>query len=121
MGNEMSDHIIPPSLVRYIATRDKRHPFTTSTLQMRFEELIRFGTVHIGGLCTAGRGNLHPSWTYYTSWNEIVRKAQRLGYEIEIVKDQHVPSKTTAMSGGYPQANYYHLKSVPGCAHGDGS
>jgi len=72
-----------PRLLSYIATRDRRLEKSHSAMRLLndFERLMKFGHVTVGGRASCGSGT-DPSWTYYTMWHEIVRKARGLGMKI---------------------------------------
>jgi hypothetical protein len=118
MENEMSDHIIPPSLVRYIATRDKRIEYTIESMTIRatFLQLLNSGSVIVGGRATAGTGNMTSSWRFFMLWNDVIDKARRCGYVIDRTS---IPDPKRSNTGGYWYEYEYRVKSVPGCAHGE--
>ena len=100
-----------PVLEKYIATRDKRmkNPVTKTPLREQFDELLSRRSVEVGGRASCG-GAVDPTWLFFTAWNEIVRKAQTLGYEISTESVKHA-NKSPTMAGGFWNSNIYTLKS----------
>lgn len=81
----MSTVAINPKLAAYIATRDRRlaktRAWSPTPLMDAFMELISKGSVRVGGRASCG-GSVDPTWVQFTLWNEVVRKARSLGYDI---------------------------------------
>lgn len=102
--------MIPSSLERYIATRDKKLSefwVSKTPLLELFKELLERGTVEVGGRSTCGTYT-DPTWKLFTSWNEVIRKACKLGYEIEVEPVRH-KNKSPTTCGGYWYSNIYRL------------
>jgi len=98
-----------PKLEKYIATRDRRmkNPITKEPLRQQFDELEQRGTVEVGGRASCGSG-VDPTWSFFCAWNEIVRKAVALGYQIEIAPVKHA-NKSPTMARGFWNSNIYTL------------
>ena len=96
-------------LAKYIATRDKRmkHPISATPLLDQFEELQKRGQVEVGGRASCGPAK-NPTWAFFTAWNEIVRKAQSLGFYIDVTPVKHA-NKSPTMAGGFWNSNIYKL------------
>lgn len=99
-------------LEKYIATRDRRmkSPFTTTPIQEQFDELVKRGTVEVGGRASCG-SSVDPTWAFFCAWNEIVRKAVSLGYLIDVTPVKHA-NKSPTMAGGFWNSNIYTLRSA---------
>lgn len=99
-------------LQSYIATRDKRmkNPLTSTPLREQFDELVKRGEVEVGGRASCG-GSVDPTWSFFTAWNEVMRKAATLGYQIEITPVKHA-NKSPTMAGGFWNSNIYKMKST---------
>jgi|GEM_PF-1508328 len=105
---------IAPALLKYIATRDKRHAKydsmgRTDWMLETFKELHEKGSVRVGGRASCG-GKVDPTWMTFTLWNEIVRKAQDLGHRIDVVSIKH-PNKSPTMAGGFWNENEYTVRA----------
>jgi hypothetical protein len=100
---------IPEVLLNYIATRDKRlnDPVTQTRLLETFRELIAKGRVEVGGRAACG-SKCDPTWKTFTAWNEVVRKAMKIGYEIKSAPVKHA-NKSPTMAGGFWESNIYEL------------
>jgi hypothetical protein len=98
-----------PKLEKYIATRDKKMKMPTSSTPLldQFKELEQRRRVEVGGRASCGSG-VDPTWKFFTAWNEIVRKAQSLGYEISFEGVKHANGSPTR-SGGFWNSNIYVL------------
>lgn len=101
------------TLVRFIETRDKRlskhYPHAPKQLKERFDDLARTGVVIVGGRASCGN-RVDPSWVVFTLWNEIVRKARKLGYDISETAIQHKNS-WASKAGGFWEEREYRLVS----------
>lgn len=102
-------------LQSYIETRDKKLSqkghYRGDELAFTFELLLTRKEVNVGGRASCGSSK-NISWDIFTAWNEIVRKAQKLGYEISV---ERIPQKngSPTRSGGFWHENTYTLKSMP--------
>ena len=106
---------MPDKLKSYIATRDRKLQaagyWCENQFTKHFEDLIRHKTLRVGGRATCGN-HLDMTWRIYTLWNEIVKKANTLGYKIAVkVIKQDCRWVTTA--GGYWHENEYTLEAAP--------
>lgn len=108
MGNIDS---IENSLLTYIATRDRQLEKVSviydSELFKTFEELLHYKFVIVGGRTSCG-GRVDPTWVKFTKWNEIIAKAKKLGYQINIENIKQ-PNKSPTMAGGFWNENKYTL------------
>lgn len=103
---------IDPKLQKYIATRDKRvaqvdcvnHPARLSEL---FAELLSKKQIRVGGRSTCG-AKVDPTWIAFTAWNEVITKANRLGYRIQ-VNSINQKNKSPTTCGGWWHENEYVL------------
>ena len=105
----MSNANINPALEKYIATRDRKmkDPVSNSPLREQFIELLARGKVEVGGRSSCGP-RVDPTWTFFTAWNEIIRKANALGYGITVTPVKHA-NKSPTMAGGFWHSNVYSL------------
>jgi hypothetical protein len=106
---------INPVLEKYIATRDKKIMASSSIeftppLNDYFQELLTKGSVIVGGRASCGSG-ADPTWKKFTAWNEVVRKAQKLGYSIT-VKNRLQKNGSPTRSGGFWNENEYVLEAT---------
>ncbi|MBB3004411.1 hypothetical protein FHX57_006793 [Paraburkholderia tropica] len=111
----MSQPTIVPALEKFIATRDKRNTKydclrSGDRLAGTFKELIEKGSVTMGGRTTCG-SYLDPTWATFCMWNEIIAKAQRLGYRIEVTSVKH-GNKSPTTSGGFWNENVYTMQEA---------
>jgi hypothetical protein len=72
-----------------------------------FNSLIKGEIVVVGGRTSCG-GKVDPTWVEFISWNEVVRKAIKLGYKISVESIKQA-NKSPTMAGGYWQENRYTL------------
>lgn len=107
--------VVHPVLAKYIATRDKRchkrGDWKVDAVSDTFRELLRFGKVVIGGRATCGT-KVDQSWIHYVAWQEVVRKAQSLGYVIEIEPIKNGNGWATKAGGFWDECKYT-LKESP--------
>lgn len=97
-----------PKLEKYIATRDKNlNSWETSPLKNKFEQLLSEGFIEVGGRSTCG-SSLDPTWKSFIFWNEIIKKANSLGYEITVDPVKHGNGWATK-NGGFWHSNTYKL------------
>jgi hypothetical protein len=104
------------TLQKYISTRDKRvaqvdainHPARISEL---FAELITKKQVRVGGRSSCGTGKVDATWIQFTSWNEVVSKANKLGYRIQVNSIKQ-DNKSPTMAQGWWHENEYVLVSA---------
>ena len=100
---------IDARLLKFIATRDQRiaktQPWSPTPLQDAFTALVSRGYVKVGGRASCG-GTVDPTWTEFTLWNEVVRKAQSLGYEIEVTPVKHGNGWATKCGGFWDENEY---------------
>lgn len=106
---------VHPVLAKYIGTRDKRchkasgwHP---CAMTENFQSLLAHGELTVGGRATCGT-KVDPSWVGFTAWKEIVRKAQSLGYVIEVEPIKHGNGWATKAGGFWDECKYT-LKERP--------
>lgn len=96
-------------LKKYIEVRDKRvnnvSSYKSMPITQYFNNLIIHGAVVVGGRTSCG-GKIDPTWVEFTSWNEVVRKAIKLGYKISIESIKQT-NKSPTMAGGFWQENRY--------------
>jgi hypothetical protein len=104
---------IPASLEKYIATRDRKqnNPISKTPLREQFLELLERGKVEVGGRSSCG-SRVDPTWVFFTAWNEVVKKANLIGYSISVAPVKHA-NKSPTMAGGFWYSNLYEvLESV---------
>lgn len=96
-------------LKSFIATRDrriaKRSPWMTSPLAEAFGSLLTGGAVKMGGRATCG-STVDPTWSDFCAWNEVVRKARALGYEIAEEPVKHGNGWATKAGGFWDERVY---------------
>lgn len=104
---------IPAKLESYIATRDRkmRAPISKTPLRDQFNELVARRKVEVGGRASCGSG-IDPTWLFFTAWNEVIKKANTLGYEISATPEKHANGSPTR-SGGFWNSNTYEIKAEP--------
>ena len=104
-----------PKLAAYIATRDKRiaklQPWSPTPMSDLFHELLARHTIKVGGRASCG-GSTDPTWTAFTAWGEVVRKARAVGFQIEEESIKHGNGWATK-AGGFWNENQYRLISTP--------
>jgi hypothetical protein len=102
---------IPTTLQRYIDVRDARiakiRPWSPTPIAQAFNELLATGKTIMGGRASCG-GKTDPTWTVFQFWNEVVRKAQAMGFVIERVNIKQ-PNKSPTMAGGFWNEAEYRL------------
>jgi hypothetical protein len=98
-----------PRLQSYIDTRDRRiaksRGYDLSPMARNFKELLEFGRVRVGGRATSGPVT-DPTWVEFGLWNEIVRKARKLGYVIEETDIKHDNAWATKCGGFWNEREY---------------
>jgi hypothetical protein len=106
----MSEPKIVPALEKFIATRDKRNTKydclrSDDRLLGTFKELLDKGSVKMGGRTTCGP-SLDPTWATFGMWNEIIAKAKKLGYRIEVTNIKHANKSPTTAGGFWNESEY---------------
>jgi hypothetical protein len=103
-----------PKLTSFIATRDRRiakkQPWSPTPLRDLFTEMLKNGCVKVGGRATCGI-SVDPTWTIFTSWGEVVRKARAEGFAIAEASIKHGNAWATK-AGGFWNESEYTLASV---------
>lgn len=96
-----------PALASYIATRDRKvgTSWDATPLAKTFAELQAKGITRMGGRTSCG-GAVDPTWKQFTARNEVVRKAQSLGYEIEVTPIKHGNGWATKARGFWDENDY---------------
>lgn len=106
---------VPPKLASYIATRDRKiagfWPHAPNHLRELFDELLTCGVVRVGGRSSCG-GSDH-TMTTLRLWNEVVRKARTLGYDIKDVDCGGQRNAWATRGGGFWNESEYRLIEVP--------
>lgn len=106
--------MMPAALSSYIATRDRRiaklRGYDLSPMHKSFAQLLERGCVNVGGRASCG-SPVDPTWVELMCWNEIVRKARRLGYAIEEISLKQDNAWATK-SGGFWQESEYRISST---------
>lgn len=107
---------IHPKLETYIATRDKRiskyRPYDRTHIRDLFECLLEKGEVTVGCRSTCGRTD--TTMHVYRAWNEVVRKARALGYQITEEPVRGIGNGWATLSGGYWSETVYRIKNCRG-------
>lgn len=118
-GGEVMD--VPAALASYIDTRDKRiakfWPHNHNFLREQFQELLSRGVVRIG--VRSSCGSLDPTMAAFSMWNEVVRKAKRLGFQIS---EENVGGQRNAWAtraGGFWNESEYRLTGDAAGLHPD--
>lgn len=108
---EESSVVPPPALSSFIATRDRKiakfWPHAPNHLRETFELLIERGAVRVGGRSSCSGSD--PTMTAFRYWNEVVKKARTLGFDIE---QADVPGQRNAWAtraGGFWNESEYRL------------
>jgi hypothetical protein len=100
-------------LKSFIETRDRRivqkSPWMTGPLSEAFGELLKDGSVRMGGRATCG-SSVDPTWAMFCAWNEVVRKARTLGYRIAEENVKHGNGWATK-AGGFWNERLYTLET----------
>ena len=106
-------------LKSFIATRDqriaKRSPWMKAPLAEAFSSLLTSGAVKMGGRATCG-STVDPTWADFGAWNEVVRKARKLGYEIAEEPVKHGNGWATK-AGGFWDERIYTLRQSLDAPH----
>lgn len=101
-----------PKLQKYIAARDKNlKSWQAHPLLDHFNKLLKQGEIEVGGRSTCG-SSVDPTWKEFNFFNEIVKKANSLGYEITVEPVKHGNGWATK-SGGWWHSNIYKLIKLP--------
>lgn len=99
-------------LRKYIATRDRRvhkkSDWQDKAISDLWAELYQNNRVTVGGRSSAGAGSVDISWVIFTSWNEVVAKAKKLGYAID-VHPVNQDNGWATKAGGFWYENTYVL------------
>jgi hypothetical protein len=102
-------------LQKYIMTRDRKLKssgyYRDDQLQCTFNDLIKHKSILVGGRSSCGNSK-NISWMIFTMWNEIVKKANSLGYPIK-VKSIPQKNKSPTTCGGFWHENEYTLEGIP--------
>jgi hypothetical protein len=103
--------VIHPKLETYIATRDKRiskyWPHRRTHIRDLFVQLLEKGAVAVG--CRSTCGGSDPTMHAYRAWNEVVRKARALGYQITEERVRGIKNSWATLSGGFWDETEYKL------------
>jgi len=104
---------LPEQLKKYIDTRDamlvKKGHYENDLLINTFSELVVRKEINFGGRASCG-GKTDLTWTAFMAWQEIVRKARKLGFEINVESIKQKNGSPTR-SGGFWDENKYTLIS----------
>jgi hypothetical protein len=115
MSNDRKN-VIHPKLETYIATRDKRiskyRPYDRTHIRDLFVQLLKKGEVTVG--CRSTCGGTDPTMHVYRAWNEVVRKARALGYQITEEPVRGIGNAWATLGGGYWNETVYRLKDCRG-------
>lgn len=99
-----------PKLLSYIQTREKRvFNISGKDLQKLFEELLTNGKLIVGGRAVCGN-HVDDTWKSYTTFIEIVKKANRCGYAIS-TEQIPVTIRNPTICGGYWEEKKFILKN----------
>lgn len=102
---------LPDKLRSFIETRDRKSAaaagYRKAPHAENFVRLLAGDAIRVGGRASCG-SRVDPSWVEFMAWNEIVRKAQKLGYRITI---ETIPQKNAwaTKAGGFWHENSYQL------------
>lgn len=103
---------IHESLRKFVATRDARiaktQPWSTTPLADYLHVLLAKGVVRVGGRATCGTYT-DPTWKIFGAWNEVVRKARKLGYAISET-DIPQPNAWATKAGGFWNESEYRIE-----------
>lgn len=116
MSTKTETLAINPSLQKYISTRDKRvaqvdalsREFPMTEL---FNELLSKKRIQVGGRSSCG-GKVDPTWVAFTSWNEVVSKANKLGYHIQTNSIKQANKSPTLANGWWYENEYIIAESI---------
>ena len=102
----------PMALLSYIATRDKRSALFDGDrpISDAWNRLINGQIVLFGGRATCGAGAADRSWVAFCAWNEVVRKAQKMGVNISVTKRKVDNGWATKARGFWHENEYQILK-----------
>lgn len=107
--------VVHPKLASYIATRDRKiatfWPHAPNHLRDLFGELLTRGVVRVGGRSSCG-GSDH-TMTALRLWNEVVRKAREIGYDIKETDSRGQRNAWATRGGGFWNESEYCLIDVP--------
>lgn len=107
--------VVHQKLASYIATRDRKiaafWPHAPNHLREMFGELMTRGVVRVGGRSSCG-GSDH-TMTALRLWNEVVRKARTLGYDIKEVDCGSQRNEWATRGGGFWNESEYFLIDAP--------
>lgn len=105
------ENVIHPKLETYIATRDKRinkyWPHKRTHIRDLFVQLLEKGAVTVGWRSTCG--GTDPTMHIYRAWDEVVRKARALGYQITEERVRGIGNSWATLSGGFWDEMEYKL------------
>src|SRR5690606_5766317 len=108
------ENVIHPKLEAYIATRDKRiskyWPHDRTHIRNLFVQLLEKGAVTVGGRSICGGSD--PSMHAYRAWNEVVRKARALGYQITEEQVRGLGNSWATRGGGFWNETEYKLEGI---------
>jgi len=114
------ENVIHPKLETYIATRDKRiskfWPHDRTHIRDLFVRLLEKGSVTVGGRSTCGGSD--PTMHAYRAWNEVVRKARALGYQITEEQVRGLGNAWATRGGGFWNETEYRLDAAIDQARG---
>lgn len=114
--------MIHPKLESYIATRDRKisrfWPHERNFLRDRFIEMMQRGHIRVGGRSTCGGSD--PTMHAYRAWNEVIRKAQSLGYSITVTDCRQQGNAWATRGGGFWNESEYRIDTAIDQARGKG-
>jgi hypothetical protein len=100
---------IPPALAKFIATRDRRiekvSGWNDSAISNSFRHLLQFGEVIVGGRASCG-GRPDPTWVQLCAWNEVIRKARAMGFDIKEESIKQGNAWATKAGGFWSESRY---------------
>ena len=99
-------------LYEFIAVRDRKlvkaGHWHSNELKKTFDSLIQFGSINVGGRASCGP-KVDATWRIYVMWKEVIKKAQALGFHIEVESIKQKNAYAT-IAGGFWQEDKYILK-----------
>lgn len=108
---------LPEQLRKFIETRDRRvmkaSGWRDSAISETFHKLLSTGSVVVGGRASCG-GKVDPTWVEFTAWNEVVRKARSLGFDISQVPIKHGNAWATKCRGFWDENEYILVRANGG-------